>query len=237
VEFFERFAWAVPKAFRDALSSCRFEDGDVLHQSRDAYDGWKAGNQADRVFLQVLFPPKSVAAVGSFHTNWNSQVKVDLYDKDGRVDHHVTTQGRLYTVLWRGHLTAFDDDPASPLGVRDLPKDLIDDGTLEKYAVRKPYFVMPFDHASNLLVTKRRLIRSVMSNFMTNGPRIIELEQLGVVDWEKYAPTVELAVFETPEISKQKLHDLIKSAVYKPSRNAKRDMFRIQAHGWLVGED
>ena len=38
MEFIEQFAWALPKAFRDAVATCSFQEGDMLYSSRRAYD-------------------------------------------------------------------------------------------------------------------------------------------------------------------------------------------------------
>jgi len=41
-DYFDGFSWALPNAFADALALCRFEQGDMLYDTRRAYEGeWR----------------------------------------------------------------------------------------------------------------------------------------------------------------------------------------------------
>lgn len=51
--------------------------------------------------------------------------------------------------------------------------------------------------------------------------------------FELIAPTVEVAFFPMNRASEEELHDLIKDALYIPSKDSKKDMFRIAAHGLI----
>ena len=37
--FLDGFLWAVPTAFSDPLAACRFEQGDILYDTKKAYEG------------------------------------------------------------------------------------------------------------------------------------------------------------------------------------------------------
>lgn len=56
-ESFDGVTWAVPKAFSDAVTACKFEEGDILHDSRKAYIG-ECGKAAEHInnSLQVYSP-------------------------------------------------------------------------------------------------------------------------------------------------------------------------------------
>lgn len=46
MEFFSGFKWAVPGAFSDAVALCRFEEGDTLYDTKNAYnDDWEKASQ------------------------------------------------------------------------------------------------------------------------------------------------------------------------------------------------
>ncbi|MFQ5470787.1 MAG: hypothetical protein ACE5EH_10850 [Gammaproteobacteria bacterium] len=58
-------------------------------------------------------------------------------------------------------------------------------------------------------------------------------EKAGMSKFELIAPTVEVAFFPMNRASEEELHDLIKDALYIPSKDSKKDMFRIAAHGLI----
>jgi hypothetical protein len=57
MEFFPGFKWAVSSAFSEPLGACRFEQGDLLYDTPDAYKGeWRealarVAPNAEAVFL------------------------------------------------------------------------------------------------------------------------------------------------------------------------------------------
>jgi hypothetical protein len=86
MEFFPGFRWAVPTAFAEAeaVSLCRFEDGDVIYDTRAAYDDeWGTASQQIEYSIQVLYPPREtggreVDKKGVFKNSWRSEVKLTL---------------------------------------------------------------------------------------------------------------------------------------------------------------
>jgi hypothetical protein len=79
-EFFDGFTWAVPKAFSDAVTACRFEEGGILYGSRKAYIGeWGKAVEHISHSLQVFSQSRgtTVAANASgsvFGKNWDTEV-------------------------------------------------------------------------------------------------------------------------------------------------------------------
>ncbi len=135
MEFFSGFKWAVPKAFSDAVALCRFEEGDILYDTEKAYiDNWEKACKFIEHSLQVRYPARvgggaSEKGGGVFSGNWGSEVRIDLYknqDKVG-VGQITTTQGRLYTALWKGDISILkkeSEEPPIPLTVQDVTKTL-----------------------------------------------------------------------------------------------------------------
>lgn len=138
LRFFDGFSWAVPVAFAGALAGYRFELGDVLHRSRDAYaaepPAQERRGETDALAIQVLEPPRSARGVGGDadrdrrRASFESEVQLLLVDVgSGERRTLETTQGRLLMTLWHGDLGWIEgegDPPAVPLGARSLAGEL-----------------------------------------------------------------------------------------------------------------
>ena len=134
MELIEGFAWAVPRALAGAVSACRFEQGDVLYSDPRAYEAWSGGRPALKFCLQVLDPPKTARALSAesegnrFEANWSSPVEFELTDCEaGETRRCRTTQGRLFSCLWRGDRDQLDPEgaePERPLPQRELHRRL-----------------------------------------------------------------------------------------------------------------
>ena len=128
-DYFDGFSWALPNAFADALALCRFEQGDMLYDTRRAYEGeWASAVRHIKHRVEVTFPLRGGGARSSdsedsaFEDNWNSKVVIRLVDhRESREREVTTTQGNLYSLLWRGDLAVLDGQSSSPpLGARHL---------------------------------------------------------------------------------------------------------------------
>lgn len=246
MEFFSGFKWAVPKAFSEAVSQCRFEEGDILYDTEKAYGAdWEKASKHVEYSLQVKYPQRVTGgtpetAGGVFRKNWNSELRIELYKRFGKVGvgQIHTTQGRLYTALWRGDISFFgmdSEEPKMPLIVQDVTKML--DQTTEKakeLSVGYPVFVLVRDLSNSVSRQKYSRILSVLNEHLHRSPSILSPGNAGLSLFKDIAPTVEIAFFSMNGISSSVLHDLVKKAVYVPSRGAKKDMFRISSHGLIV---
>lgn len=134
MEWIPGFAWPVPRAFSGAVSACRFEQGDVFYSDSDAYDAWGPGGGLPAHAIQVLDPPKGTRALAAdadgkrFFANWVSPVEIRVWESgEAAGAGRVTTQGRLFTGLWRGDVAWLAEDagePEPPAMQRDLHKRL-----------------------------------------------------------------------------------------------------------------
>ena len=180
MEVLPGFAWPLPRAFAAAVSTCRFEQGDVLYDVPEGYASWGPGPGR---WVQVLDPPRTARtapadALGNrFAANWGTPVTVELgvlRPSSKRVVH--CTQGRLFTCVWRGDPDLLRDVPpgtpeALPLpGVaRDLQKELASAvPALRRASHRDPHhstaFVCVVDEASEASLAKARAIASALSD-------------------------------------------------------------------------
>lgn len=250
-EYFDEFAWAVPAAFADPLAACRFEQGDILYDTRRAYQGtWGEALPHIKYSLQVKSPTRGTSANKSenedesvFTDNWNMTVVFTLTDyKANKTKEVTTTQGRLYSLLWRGDLSWLEPDASTPplptlamQILRDLPKaenhlrenvDEIDHG--------QTVFLMPFDRTRQLLRTKFRLVNKELT-LPTPYVNFFSPADLGLQSPTEFAPTVKIACFAMRDCSSHDVEKALKQALYKPSKERKtdKDQFRVTAHGHL----
>lgn len=177
---------------------------------------------------------------GVFGSNWGSEVRIDLYknlEKIGVGQIH-TTQGRLYTALWKGDITVLEkesEEPVVPLSAQDLTKTL--DQATEKakeLSVGYPVFVMARDLSNPVSREKFLKILTALKKHLHNQPSILVPKKTGLIKFENIAPTVDIAFFPMNGTSAEELHELVKKAVYVPAKNAKKEKFRISTHGIIV---
>jgi len=243
MEFFSGFKWAVPVAFSDAVALCRFEEGDILYDTPKAYDEeWGKASKHIEYSMQVRYPDRVTGAAlasdsGLFTNNWKSEVRVELYkhlEKVG-VGQIETTQGRLYTALWKGDITILKcdtDEPQIPITVQQVTRNLTEaSDTAKKLSTKFPIFVMARDLSNPISRDKFFKIFSKLEKHLVGEPQLLRPKSAGFSDWANIAPTIEIAFFITSGISAEQLHDLVKEAVYVPAKDATKDMFRLSAHG------
>lgn len=277
MEYFSQFKWAIPHAFADALSRCQFGEGDVLYPKKTAYQDWDA--QRIDEMLQVVYPARQVnAAKGEldedsyevFKRNWNMEVRVQKYScsspkaeavsKDG--DEIVSTQGRLYTAIWKGDLSLLDTNSKPPkiptidtkemVRLREVVPEIKENGVviqervLEQYLEKsrdsalntsknKVVFVMPYDRSNSTSTQKYQSICSALEKDMEGSPILVHGEKTGIDEWNDLLPTLHVAIFITPNLDENSLLEKIKGVTYKPSKNRKTnvDRYDIKRHGLI----
>ena len=242
MKFFSNFAWAVPLAFTDALATCRFEEGDVLYDTPKAYrDDWSEAVKHISLSLQVRYPARATGVEKEeersiIEKNWNSEIHFDLYDHQEKKKTAIqTTQGRLYTVLWKGDISLFNrdsNDPPIPRGFKEVTKRLPE--VKEKaisYKLFGPVFVMARDLSNRTSVQKYEKINQELLKYLSDKVRILEPKRAGLNNWEVLAPTIDIAFFPTSNIEHEELEALVKKVFYMPTKGAKRDGYRLNNHG------
>jgi hypothetical protein len=245
MEFISGFSWAVPTAFADAVALCRFEQGDTLYDTPKAYEeNWSEATEHINHWLQVRYTsgPKTVAgdSTGSiFAKNWNSEIRVDLYKKlknvgEGQIQ---TTQGRLYTALWTGNVDILQmeyKEPKAPLNVQEVNRKLKDTANKAgEFSKGFPVFVMARDLSNKISQAKYTKIFSKLRNHMSDDPQVLNPKLAGIKDWNGFAPTIEIAFFPLIDLNQKEVEALVKEAVYVPTKNVKKEMFKIAAYGTI----
>lgn len=206
--FFEGFAWAIPTAFASPLSSYRFEEGDVLYRSPAAYEDPADACRGEAI--QVLAPPRSARtslAAGESgsrrQANWNSEVEWMAIDvAKGRSVSHTTTQGQLWTLLWKGAGDGLDlavseaaDCPA-PLEARELQAHLessrsaFDKRNRKKRVGPGCRFLMVVDLASDASRAKADAAETALVALGRCDVLDLSAAELGVEEAGDFSPTL-----------------------------------------------
>lgn len=251
-KYFDEFAWAVPMAFLDPLSKCRFEQGDILYENKKVYQlSWDKALKLMNYSIQVSEPSRAQTAKTSqdsemvFISNWDSEVVFDLHNyKNGTQEKIKSTQGRLYTLLWKGDLNAIlnlEIAPPKPIIVKDVMKKLNTIKTYIKSSIPTDgqcIFFFPFDLTNPILRNKPDKIRAKLDQQNESVSYTIFFKtatELDLPSAELYSPTLRIAIFSmSGEL--ELINEILKKALYTPSKNKKtqKEMFRLKAHGELI---
>ncbi len=247
MEFFSGFQWALPMAFSDSVARAWFVEGDILYDRAAAYDcEWRVATQAIEYTIQVRSPARSSEMSNQsvrdvFARNWNSEVKIDLYSQMKRVSPAQirTTQGRLYTTLWKGQIdTLFEDKsppPPLPTTAQQLSKNIEKMSAIALVLAQgRATFVMVRDISNSVSRDNYQRILAKLRTHMSQGPIVLTPSEAKFSSEEGIAPTVDIVLFPTEGIEMSQLEKLVKGAVYSPGKYSKTDMFRLSAHGMIV---
>jgi len=95
-QYFEGFAWALPRSFAEPLSNCCFEEGDILYDSRLAYHGtWSEALQHISYSILITYPPRGMSTTNNdIDSNENpneDDAELNENTDEGRVDSTNTT--------------------------------------------------------------------------------------------------------------------------------------------------
>lgn len=255
MDFFPQFKWAIPIAFCDAISVCRFEQGDILYDNIRGYDQWDEAIKFLNYSIQIRYPERQGGTAQKisksvFVNNWWSKVRFEITNyKNNSVKKHVdTTQGRLFRLLWHGNLDALDEntpEPPPPLLLSDAKKLLKDTiGKFKEKARRKilnPFlFIIPYDPINATSEEKYLKINAQLKNTFDFFCIELSPEETGVTGWQDLSPTISFKCFAINTTDQQKIQNTLKDALYKPSSNnkkatdSKKGRFDLKRHGLLV---
>lgn len=234
-------------AFSTSVAQARFAEGDILYDRITAYNcDWGKASESVGHMIQVRYPAR--ANDGSdqngrevFARNWTTEVRADLYFRLNKVTPGQirTTQGRLYTTLWKGQIDALFEDrtpePPIPETALQVTRRLaVPPDVANKLAGGHPTFLMVRDVSNNVSLEKYQKVLAELTPCMSGAPQMITPTVAGLDSSGNIAPTVEIALFQTEGISAHQVEALVKKAVYTPGKGSHKDMFRLSAHGLII---
>jgi len=252
LEFYPGFAWAVPRAFAAAVHACRFEQGDVLYSDPAAYSARGRKKRPAQFHIQVLDPPRTTRALAGsgegqrFFSNWESLVRFEWKDyRSGDVAEHSSTQGQLFTCLWKGDADVLLGDRVRalerPLLLRDLQSRLDEfaDGVVQRLAVGgkktpepRQLFVSAVDQSSDASRVKAQSIVSAL-----RAQFDIEVDAFRPVDLaseagERFHPALVVVSLTVKNDSAVELEGVLREVLYAGGKG-KDGRFQLARHGSL----
>lgn len=247
VDCFQGFSWCVPKAFRTAITACRFEEGDRLYPTERAYLPWNPVGNGFPHGIMVVSPKRSFSgsdrgedSASTFERNWYSNAIVNLENYHSKTTRKIeTTQGRIFTCLWKGNVDVLDHagtHPEMPLLVPKLKPFLPDFAPIFRNQFPShSLFLMALDQASDVMLVKRNAVAAALQNFELTMS-FVSVEETDISERERFIPTAGVACFAASNGGFEELKDAIKSVVYRPTpgRISEQDQFRIEAHGLFL---
>ena len=270
LELYSGFAWAVPKAFGSALHNCRFEQGDVLYSDPSAYDSRKdADKQASKrgqrpasYHIQVLDPPRSSRAISGegegqrFFANWESEVRFEWMDYRKRIrEEKQSTQGGLFTCLWKGDIDALRKDRLEDLRPPKLLRDLqacVGDcasAMVEKFSKSKPdgkskkgtaagrrLFATALDQSSDASRVKVQSIERALEAKFEIAVRQFAPADLGLADAAQFHPALRLLGIAVASRDDEEIERVLRDVLYAGGKAAGKESgrFQLARHGSLV---
>lgn len=242
--FFEGFAWALPEAFAPALCNHRFEQGDVVHRSRAAYQSLAGDLPGDLTAIQVRSPSRSARAAAPEYegdrrgASWQSVVELDLVELAlGRSTALETTQGRLFMWLWKddaGWLDATRADPPLPRTARDLFQALregLGGPDADERIRRGVRFVFVVDLSSDASRVKAAAIADALRPLGPGISRDLTPAEVGVPEAGRFHPTLVVRVLSVEAGRIDAAQAALERALYSGSGDAGR--FQLARHGVL----
>lgn len=250
MELFDGFSWAVPRALSGAVAACRFEQGDVLYSDPCGYERWPLGARKLRYQLQVLFPPKSARAVatgqdgGRFSANWLSPVEFELTQReDGTCTRLVSTQGRLYTCLWRGSTDYLDQgqpDPPEPGGQRELhgrlagAKEIFERHFAKQWQEPFSVYLSAVDESSDAARLKASTVAAELrEHFGELAVQVLSPVQAGLDPEGELRPALSLVGVSVANRGLEAIEACLCNALYGGIGDSTR--FSVSRHGLLWG--
>ena len=95
-------------------------------------------------------------------------------------------------------------------------------------------FVMVRDTASSNSMLKYMKVSAALRSHFKAKIEVDTPRELGMDLWKEIAPTIDIVHYRMETGSHSEIHDALKEQLYFPAKDAKKDMFRLSAHGLLI---
>ena len=258
LQFFKGFKWGVHLSFKDCVQQCYFECGDTIHNSKLGYqDTWEESLKNISYTIKLLNPRRGTLvslaqsndtgdSKSIFKNNWNSEVELELIDVKNDSEKKIirTTQGRLFTLLYKNDFSVLDSktpNPKIPISIEDASKlevsingstkiknenYLLSDTNIEKvYSLlenkfsktfeKRNYFIMLFDKSNNIYIFKDVAItRNLDSNEFKYQTTEIELDELELPNRFEFSPVITFKCYVIEDSKIESVRDLFKKSLY-----------------------
>lgn len=233
------FAWHLPLAFKDSVSQCKFEQGDVIYPKKLEGKNWGENIEEFDFLVQVKSPTRSQSTASSnldvFNSNWSSRMIFEkIYPKNPELNKIIeTTQGTFYTFLWKNDESIFDNlNPLKSLVTSISTKDLNYDFIKSKIPFDWTGFAIIVDYVNDISLSKKRQVKSVLSENYNVKIEKITIDNSIIPANEKlvFSPTLGLELFLIESKNAKEIKEHLKEVLFKGVKNK----FNINTHGLLI---
>jgi len=143
------FKIKIPQAFRSAIDSCKFNEGDVIHDHESAYTSldWKTSQQYLSHSIMITSTTQSSKrkkVQNAFKSNWHLPITVEVYDHNTKTStHYHATHGSIFRYLETKDIQHITNAKQStpPLELKDIKKML--------RTVEKKHLITPISNVKN----------------------------------------------------------------------------------------
>ena len=171
-------------------------------------------------------------------------------DRRGSVEPRRSTQGRLFSCLWKGDVSLLAEDgrepPPPPLLARELHGALQERpdavvaafrGVLSATTASRLLYVSVLDRSSDASRARASLVESQLVSRFGVASADLAPSRAGIPEAERYHPSLALRCLALDTTDEEVVRDLLKGVLYTPSKVSKAgaaDRFALQRHGVLA---
>lgn len=238
----EGFKWFLPLIYKDSISQCKFEQGDVIYKSKTFGKNWGEEIKEMNFFIQVKSPIRSTNMIvikgneennikDVFSSNWYTKIVFEkIYPNNPSANQIIeTTQGVFFSFLWKDDEQLFTTNTLEPCIASIKPKDINIEFIKTKVPIGSIGFAIITDSVSDLYVSKRNDITKVLRENFDYSSQMFTCEEaiIDKLSSSGFSPTlgVELFIINTNDGSK--IEEDLKKVLFK----GKKDRFNIKSHG------
>ena len=252
-EKYSGLRWYLPPYFKNSLSKCRFEQGAIIYKDKPIGKYWDEKIKNIDFFIQIQFPERNWNAGSGdesvMKSNWDSEVVFDcFYPKTKENETIRTTQGRLFSFLWR-------DNTEILYGTEPLKRPLfkISNNSIDGHFIseRIPYgdvgFAFVYNPINDTLFSKLSSIKKAASNYALEELTFSVEEsclkdriqkEIRKEDANGIYPLLSIRLLLFKNANYEDIRELIKKVVYKPQKQKNnedtRERFSMKSHGLLM---
>jgi len=233
------FKWFLPLAFKDSISQCKFEQGDIIYPKKLKGKNWGENIEEFDFLIQIKSPIRSQSTANDnldvFSSNWSSKVIFEkIYPKTPELNKTIeTTQGQLYMFLWKNDESVLNtkellEPVTSSISTKNINQEFIKSKTPENCTG----FAMITDYVNNISLSKRNLVEKTLKEHYKIKLERYLIEESIILDifQTNISPTLGLELFLIESKNETEIQEHLKAVLFKGIKNK----FNINSHGLFI---
>lgn len=232
--------WYLPPYFKDSLAKCKFEQGTIIYKDKPVGKNW--GEEIEHIdyLIQIQYPPSTMSSGSGdesvIESNWESVVEFEKFYPKTKIKKTIkTTQGRLFTFLWKDTPEIFNsNEKLLPPLFKLTNKNINENFVKNQIPENNIGFAFIYNPINDILISKLNLIKQkALLDFKIEEFTFSVDEACININTEGTCCVyplfnVKLLIFNTSNI--EEINELIRSVVYKGTKGN----FSINSHGLLI---